>query len=91
MPHPWRHSSQAGCGSVQPGLVVGNPAHLRGLETRWSLWSFSNQETVATEMQNGEEYHNGRSILKGSMSAYSHHSAFKRPCLKAELEILLHC
>ena len=23
---------QAGCGSGQPGLVVGNPAHSRGLE-----------------------------------------------------------
>ena len=34
---------QAGCGSGQPGLVVGNPAHSRGVETRWSLWSFSVQ------------------------------------------------
>ena len=25
---------QAGCGSGQPGLVVGNPAHGRGVETR---------------------------------------------------------
>jgi len=32
MPHPWRHSGQAGCGSGQPGLVVGDPAHSRGLE-----------------------------------------------------------
>ena len=32
MPHPWRHSRQAGCGSGQPGLVVGNPAHSRGLK-----------------------------------------------------------
>jgi len=32
---------QAGCGSGQPGLVVGDPAHSRGVETRWSLWSFS--------------------------------------------------
>ena len=33
--------SQAGCGSGQPGLVVGDPAHSRGAETRWPLWSFS--------------------------------------------------
>ena len=32
---------QAGCGSGQPGLVVGDPACGRGVETRWSLWSFS--------------------------------------------------
>jgi len=34
---------QAGCGSGQPGLVVGDPAHSTGVETRWSLWSFSTQ------------------------------------------------
>ena len=34
---------QAGCGSGQPGLVVGEPAHSRGVETRWSLWSRSTQ------------------------------------------------
>ena len=33
----------AGCGSGQPGLVVGNSARGRGAETRWSLWSFSTQ------------------------------------------------
>ena len=27
-------SSQAGCESGQPGLVVGDPAHSRGVETR---------------------------------------------------------
>ena len=27
-------SSQAGCGSGQPGLVVGNSAHSRGVEPR---------------------------------------------------------
>ena len=32
MPHPCRHLSQAGCGSGQPGLLVGDPAHSRGLE-----------------------------------------------------------
>jgi len=26
--------SQAGCGSGQPGVVLGNPAHDRGVETR---------------------------------------------------------
>ena len=31
---------QAGCGSGQPGLVVGDPAHSSGVETQWSLWSF---------------------------------------------------
>jgi len=34
---------QAGCGSGQPGLVVGYPAHRRGVETKWSLWFFSTQ------------------------------------------------
>jgi len=29
--------------SGQPGLVVGDPAHSRGVETRWSWWSFSTQ------------------------------------------------
>ena len=38
-----RVQGQAGCGSGQPGLVVGDPAHSRGVETRWSLWSFSTQ------------------------------------------------
>ena len=34
---------QAGCGSGQPGLVVGNPARSRGVETTWSSWSLSIQ------------------------------------------------
>jgi len=34
---------QAGCGSGPPGLVVGDPAHSRGLKTRWSLRSLSIQ------------------------------------------------
>ena len=34
---------QAGCGSGQPGLEVGNPTCGRGVETRWSLRSFSTQ------------------------------------------------
>jgi len=34
---------QAGCSSGQPGLVVGGPAHSRGVETQWSLWSLSTQ------------------------------------------------
>ena len=34
---------QAGCGSGQPGLAVGNPAHNRGVETRQCLTSFSTQ------------------------------------------------
>jgi len=29
--------------ALQPDLVVGNTAHSRGVETRWSLWSFSAQ------------------------------------------------
>jgi len=32
---------QAGCGSRQPGLVVGDPVHGRAVETRCSLRSFS--------------------------------------------------
>ena len=35
--------SQAGCGSKQPGVVVDNSACDRGVETRWSLRSFSTQ------------------------------------------------
>jgi len=31
-PIPAGIQGQAGCGSGQPGLVVGNPAHSRGLE-----------------------------------------------------------
>ena len=30
-------------GRDSPGLVVGDPAHSKGVETRWSLWSFSTQ------------------------------------------------
>ena len=32
MPHPGGIRGQAGCGSGQPGLLVGDPAHSRGLE-----------------------------------------------------------
>jgi len=39
-PIPGGIQGQAGCGSGLPGLVAGNPAHSRGVETRWSLWSF---------------------------------------------------
>jgi len=42
-PIPGGIQGQAGCGSGQPGLLVGDPAHSRGVETRWSLWSFSTQ------------------------------------------------
>jgi len=38
---PW--SIKARCSSGQPGLVAGNPAHGRGVETRWTLRSFSTQ------------------------------------------------
>jgi len=41
-PIPGGIQGQVGCGSGQPGLVVGNAAHSR-VETRWSLWSFSTQ------------------------------------------------
>ena len=42
-PIPGGIQGQAGCGSGQPGLMVGDPAHSRGVETRWSLWSSSKQ------------------------------------------------
>jgi len=42
-PIPAGIQGQAGCGSGQPGLVVGDPAHGKGVETWWSLWSFSTQ------------------------------------------------
>ena len=45
-PIPGGIQGQAGCGSGQPGLLVGDPAHSRGVETRWSLWSFSMQAIV---------------------------------------------
>ena len=32
-PIPGGIQGQAGCGSGQPGLLVGNPAHSRGVET----------------------------------------------------------
>jgi len=34
MPHPGGIQGQAGCGSGQPCLVVGDPAHSRGVETQ---------------------------------------------------------
>jgi len=42
-PIPGGIQGQAGCGSGQPGLLVGDPAQSRGVEARWSLWSFSTQ------------------------------------------------
>ena len=33
-PIPGGIQGQTGCGSGQPGLVVGDPAHSRGVETR---------------------------------------------------------
>jgi len=42
-PIPGGIEGQAGCGSGQPGLVVGDPAHVRDVEARWSLGSFSTQ------------------------------------------------
>jgi len=42
-PIPGGIQGQAGCGSVKPHLVVGDSAHIRGVETRWSLWSLSTQ------------------------------------------------
>jgi len=33
-PIPGSIEGQAGCGSGQPGPVVGDPAHSRGVETR---------------------------------------------------------
>jgi len=32
--HRWGRQGQAGCGSGQPGLVVGDPAQSRGIEAR---------------------------------------------------------
>jgi len=37
---------QAGCGSGQPCLVVGDPGRGRAVETRWSFWSFSTQAVL---------------------------------------------
>ena len=39
----WTFQGKAGCVPEKPGLVVGNPAHSRGVETRWSLRSFPTQ------------------------------------------------
>ena len=45
-PIPGCIQGQAACGSEQPGLVVGDPAHSRGVEIQWSLWSFSTQAVL---------------------------------------------
>ena len=45
-PIPGSIQGQAGCDSGQPGLVVGDPAHSRGVETQRSLWSFSTQAVL---------------------------------------------
>jgi len=42
-PIPGGIQGQAGCGSGHPDLVIGDSAHSSGVETRWSLWSFSTQ------------------------------------------------
>ena len=42
-PIPEGIRGQAGCGSGQRGLVVGDPVHGKGIETRWYLRSFSTQ------------------------------------------------
>jgi len=42
-PIPGGIQDQTGYGSGQPGLVGGDPAHSRGVETQLSLWSFSTQ------------------------------------------------
>lgn len=50
---------QTGCGSGRPGLVVGDPARNRGVETSWSLsfltetilWFFKNQVWAALRLQ----------------------------------------
>ena len=42
-PIPGGIQGQAGCGSGQPGLLVGDPAHSRGVGTQWALWAFSTQ------------------------------------------------
>ena len=41
--YPFTFQGQAGCSSGQPALEVGNTAQSRGVETRWSLRSFSAQ------------------------------------------------
>ena len=40
-PSPGGIQGQAACGTGHFGLVVVDPAHSRGVESRWSLWSFS--------------------------------------------------
>jgi len=58
-PIPGGIQGQAGCGSGQPGLMVGDPACGRGVETRWSLWSFSTQAVLwfnISLMTKGQEH-----------------------------------
>jgi len=43
---PGGNQGHVGCGSGQPGLVVGNPTHGKGVQTRWSLRSFSTQSIL---------------------------------------------
>ena len=45
-PIPGGIQGQAGCGSGQPGLVVGNPALDRVVEIRWSLRCFLTQDIL---------------------------------------------
>ena len=45
---PGGMGAQAGCGPAQPGLLVGNPVDLAGgVETLWSLGSFSTQAILS--------------------------------------------
>jgi len=43
MPHSWRHSRPGWMWLWAAWSVVGDPAHSRGVETWWSLWTFSIQ------------------------------------------------
>jgi len=45
-PIPGGIQGQAGCGSGQPGLVVGDPTLSRGVGTGWALWSFLTQDIL---------------------------------------------
>jgi len=71
-PIPGGIQGQAGCDSGQPGLVVGDPAHSRGVETWWYLRSFSAQAILC----HGNFWHKTwRGLLGGWKCALS----FLRP------------
>ena len=81
-PIPGGIQGQAGCGSGQPVLVVGNPAHSRGVGTRWLLWSFSTPDILwfydSLSLEGTSLYPHHFSFL--DLSGNSRHLCTMHPC-----------